>query len=94
MNTEVTEQGFEPGFLTTDVTVAFSPRLYDRFSKSKKAYWPTVGEIVGEKLLEIKAALDAETRENWTAEDLKNKVIELENIKSKLVRRMIQLVSK
>ncbi len=62
------------------------------FSKSRKGYWPAVGEVIAEKLLEHKAALDAEEKESWSAEELKNKVIELEGIKAKLLRRMVELL--
>lgn len=63
----------------------------DNVSK-KRAYWPTVGEVIAEKLLEIKAALDAGSKENWSAEELKNKLAELEASKAKLVRGMVKIL--
>jgi hypothetical protein len=63
-------------------------------AKSKRIYWPVVGEIIAEQLLILKAQLDAGVREQWSAEEVKNKVIELEISKSKLVRRMVQLSSR
>ncbi|GEM_PF-615362 len=86
-------------YIDQSQAVAFVNRHGRRFdfakegAKSRKAHWPMVGEIVGEELLKIRAALDAETRETWSSEDFKNKVVELENTKAKLVRRMTQLVS-
>ncbi len=61
-------------------------------AKTKKVYWPVVAEVVGEKLLELKATMDAEEKETWTAEELKNEITELQETKAKLVRRVIQLL--
>jgi len=86
-------------YIDQSQAVAFVNRRGRRFefaregSKSKKIYWPVVGELIAEDMLKIRASLDAEAREMWSAEDMKNKVSELEGIKAKLVRRMVQLVS-
>jgi hypothetical protein len=86
-------------YIDQSQAVAFVNRRGRRFefardgAKSKKIYWPVVGELIGEELLKIKGSLDAEGREVWNAEEVKNKVTELENIKAKLVRRIVQLVS-
>jgi hypothetical protein len=58
----------------------------------KRAYWPVVGEVIAEKLLELKAALDAGSKENWSAEEVKNKLAELESSKAKLVRGMVKIL--
>jgi len=86
-------------YIDQSQAIAFVNRRGRRFefakegSKSKKIYWPVVGELISEELLKIRASLDAEARETWNAEDVKNKVVELEGIKARLVRRMVQLVS-
>lgn len=61
-------------------------------AKTKRIYWPVVGEVMAEKLLELKAAMDAGEKEQWSAEELKNKIVELQATKSKLVRRMVELL--
>nr|WP_276976860.1 hypothetical protein [Ferrimicrobium acidiphilum] len=60
-------------------------------AKSKRIYWPVAGELISEELLKLKAQLDAGEREQWTAEEVKNEVLELEAGKAKLVRRMVEL---
>lgn len=62
-------------------------------ASKRRAYWPTVGEVIAEKLLELKAALDAGSKENWSAEELKNKLSELEDSKAKLVRGMVKILA-
>ncbi len=87
------------GYIDQSQAVAFINLKGRRFefakegSKSKKACWPIVGEIVAEELVKVKAQLDAEEREQWTAEEVKNKIIELENLKGRLVRRMTELLT-
>lgn len=61
-------------------------------STKRKAYWPIVGEVIAEKLIELKAALDAGSKETWSAEELKNKLAELEASKAKLVRGMVKIL--
>ncbi len=61
-------------------------------SKSKRVCWPVVGEVIAEKILELKAALDAGEKEQWSAEEVKDKIVELETMKAKLVRRMVELL--
>ena len=63
-------------------------------SKSKKSSWPLIGELIAEKMLELKASLDAGEKEVWNAEELKNKVVELESSKAKLVRKMVEILAK
>ncbi len=61
-------------------------------SKTKRSYWPTVGEVIAERLLEHKASIDAGEKESWSAEEVKNKVVELEALKAKLIRRMVEIL--
>lgn len=61
-------------------------------AKTKRIYWPVVAEVVGEKLLELKANMDSEEKETWSAEELNSKITELEETKARLVRRVIQLL--
>ncbi|MDG6934747.1 MAG: hypothetical protein JRN68_08615 [Nitrososphaerota archaeon] len=61
-------------------------------AKSKKLYWPVVGELIAEKLLELKASLDASEKEAWSAEEVKNKIAELEQAKADFIRQMIGLL--
>ena len=61
-------------------------------ARSKRIYWPVAGEVIAEKLLELRAAMDAGEKEQWNAEEVKNKIVELEAIKAKLVRRMVELL--
>lgn len=60
------------------------------YAKGRKGYWPVVVEVIAEKMLEIKADFDAGEREEWSAEDVKNKMIELEQLKAKLVRKVVE----
>ena len=48
-------------------------------ARSKRIYWPVAGEVIAEKLLELKAAMDAGEKEQWNAEEVKNKIVELES---------------
>jgi len=66
--------------------------FYRAMSKSRQGYWPAVIEIIGEKILEKKAEYDAGEKEEWQAEELKNKVIQLTELKSKLVRKAVELL--
>jgi hypothetical protein len=59
-------------------------------SKNRKGYWPVVAEVISEKMLEIKAGLDAGEKEEWQAEEVKNKMIELEQLKAKLLRKVVE----
>lgn len=60
--------------------------------KSKRSSWPIIGEVIAEKLLELKASSDAGEKEQWNSEELKNKVLELEQNKAKLVRKMAEIL--
>lgn len=63
-------------------------------ARNKRGYWPVIGELIAEKMLELKASLDAGEKESWNAEELKNKIIELESSKAKLVRKMVEILGK
>lgn len=63
-----------------------------RGSKNKKSTWPIVGEVIAEELLKLKASSDAGEKEEWSSEEVKNKVAELEQSKAKLVRKMVELL--
>jgi hypothetical protein len=62
-------------------------------TKTKKGSWPLIGELIAEKMLELKASLDAGEKETWTSEEMKNKVVELESSKAKLVRKMVEILA-
>ncbi len=61
-------------------------------AQSKKASWPVVGDVIAEKLLEVKAEMDVGEKEHWSAEEVKGEVVDLQAMRSKLVRRMVEIL--
>lgn len=59
-------------------------------SKKKAGYWPIVVDVIGEKLVEMKARLDAGEKEDWQAEEVQNKIVELSELKARLIRSVVE----
>ena len=86
-------------YLDMSQAVAFVNRkgkrleFYRSMSKTKQGSWPAVIEIIAEKILEKKAEMDAGEKEQWQAEELKNEIIQLEQMKAKLIRAVVGLLA-
>lgn len=58
-------------------------------AKNKRGYWPVVGELVGEKIVEQLLDRKLGEKDDWKAEDVKKVVMSLESNRAKLVRVMV-----
>jgi hypothetical protein len=63
-------------------------------AKSKRAYWPVVAELVGEKIVEHLLEREMTTKDTWKTDEVRKVVGDLEKARTKLVREMVRLVAK
>ena len=62
-------------------------------SKKKATPWLAIGEVIAEKLIEKKTEFDIEEgEENWSAEDVKSKLREIEDMKIKFLKTFMEAI--
>lgn len=63
-------------------------------AKSKRAHWPVVAELVGEKIVEQVLERELSVKDTWKSEEVRKVVLQLEAGKATFVRQMVKIVAK